>query len=123
MGHLPRDVGYAVLHAVFDDDPNVQLWPDLQTRPPAPGSCFDLLAKGASDAAGIGRPAIGTDQQRTQALPTGPHLPQQPIRQPTVACRTDHSCQKQPRGDHQRQPHPDDLPASFDADLVGLDMS
>jgi hypothetical protein len=120
MTHLTHNLLEALVHCLFDHRPNVQARPDLQRCPTTPRRSFHLVTKGAFDAVGVSRPAIGADQHRAGRLRARSHLQQQPIRQLAITSTTHHPTQPQARRDHYRQSHPRHHAARFHPDLVGL---
>lgn len=113
MGHLPRDLDHPLFLGVLDDRPNVQLWPDLQTRSSDSMSLFDFLSECSANTVGIGSPPVCHHEQREHRGRTSAHVLEQLVSQAAITRAPDHACYPQARRNHHGQSHPDDHLASF----------
>jgi hypothetical protein len=86
-------------------------------RPVGPGT-FSTF--GSSDAGGISRPAVRTDQHRAERLCAGPDLAHQSVGKGCISRETHRPFQPQPCRDHQGQPHPGDHGAAFRPNFIRL---
>jgi hypothetical protein len=122
VSHLPRDLNNPLFPRVLDNCSNVQLLPDLQTSSAHSRSQLDFLPERSADAARIGIPAIGQDEQRPQAESTSTNLLEQRIGQTAIPRHLDGSCHPQACRNHHRQSHPGHHFVSFHANFIGLYM-
>src|SRR5512142_2015402 len=65
MSHPPRDLHHPFVLRALDHGANMQVWPNLQAGSSHSQRAFDLLAKGAADAARIGAPAVSQHEEGT----------------------------------------------------------
>jgi hypothetical protein len=79
--HGSSDLDNTLVPSVFDDGGEQKLRPPLERGSSSATCAFDLFAKRAPNTAGIGRPAIGADQNRPQRLATRSDL-REPTDQP-----------------------------------------
>jgi hypothetical protein len=120
--HASSDLDNTLVLSVFDDGGDQKLRPHLQGGSSWANGAFDLFAKRAPNTAGVGRPAIGADQNGPQRLATRSDLSQQPISQTAIPVETDGPSKPQAGRNHHGQAHPGDQLSPFDPHLVGLDM-
>jgi hypothetical protein len=120
--HFPDHLHDSFLLRALDHRRDTQPRPHLQTRSPTPCAAFDFFPKRPLDAAWIRCPAIGTHENGVPRSAASAHLLQQPIGQATIPMPTSHPTQPQTGRHHQGQPHLDNHPTPFHANLIHLDV-
>ncbi len=113
MSHPPGDLDDSFFLGVLDDGANVQFRPDLQAGSSRSTRQFDLLAEGPANTVGVRIPAIGQDEQGSQADRTAANLLEQAVCQAAITRGLDHACDPQAGRNHHRQPHPSDHLVAF----------